>query len=284
MKGHQIENTKFEMETADNEFVIICTEMDKDYGEKFKEIEMKIRDGKGVKDKVERELKDISEKVRNLHQDTERKSRQVVEAVKQEANRNLEDARKELDARVKGVEQATRNIKSKNETKVRELQDLDRNMRNKEQNLKSEYGRQKMDLERLTRDNYQLESLCENMGKELGVKESDYARAEMDKRIYDQKLEELRKYMKKDIDKVKEEIKIQEKMMKDDLKSAQNTATELEILNDDCQKRYDDLRAQYDNLLDRVHQGLELTLNKEIDSFNRHQGGSGMAVRDSKNY
>jgi hypothetical protein len=82
MKGHQIENTKFEMETADNEFVIICTEMDKDYGEKFKEIEMKIRDGKGVKEKVERELKDISDKVRNLHQDTERKSRQVVEAVK----------------------------------------------------------------------------------------------------------------------------------------------------------------------------------------------------------
>lgn len=56
----------------------------------------------------------------------------MVEAVKQEAARNLEDARKELDARVKGVEQATRNIKSKNETKVRELQDLDRTLRNRE--------------------------------------------------------------------------------------------------------------------------------------------------------
>lgn len=67
MKSHQIENAKFEMETADNEFVIICTEMDKDYGEKFKDIEMRIRDAKGVKDKVERELKDISDKVRNLH-------------------------------------------------------------------------------------------------------------------------------------------------------------------------------------------------------------------------
>lgn len=58
------------------------------------------------------------------------------------------------------------------------------------------------------------------MGKELGVKESDYARSEMDKRIYDEKLGELRKYMKNDIEKVREEIKIQEKMMSEDLKTA----------------------------------------------------------------
>jgi hypothetical protein len=75
MKAHLVENAKFEIETADNEFVVICTEMDKDYGERFKDIEIKIRDAKAGREKGERDLKDISEKVRNLHVETERKAK-----------------------------------------------------------------------------------------------------------------------------------------------------------------------------------------------------------------
>lgn len=279
MKSHQVENAKFEMETADNEFIVICTEMDKDYGEKFKEIEMKIREAKTGKDKGERDLKDISEKVRNLHRETERRARQVVDTVKQEAARNLDDARKELDARVKGVEQATRTIKTKDEAKVRDIQDMDRTIKNREMALKSEFSRLKMDLERFTRDNYQLESLADNMGKELGVKESDYARADMDKKIYEEKLDELKGYMQKDFDKIREEILVQEKIMKDDLINIERQSVELDEMIRDSNQRYDDLRAQYDSLMDRLHSGLESTLNKEIDSYNR---GVGTTPRESR--
>jgi hypothetical protein len=273
LKDHEVENAKFEKDTADSEFTMICTEMDKDYGEKFKEIEEKIREANISKDKGERKLREIGDRVRNLHRDTERRARQVIDGVKVEASRNLEDSRKEMDARIKGIEQATRNMKLKNEDKIKQLQNLDREFKSKEMSLRSEHSRLKMDLDRYKKDNMSLKHQSDNLGKELGAKESDYARANMDEKIYKEKLIELEGLMDNDHQKLRKEIHKQEELMKEDLHHIENRSRMMEEEVAISKKKYAQLRAEYDSLMERLHRGLETTLNKEIDGFTKDRYG-----------
>ena len=131
LREHEQDNSKFELESVDNEFALICTEMEKEFGDKFKDIEHKIRILDSDKARSHQKLTELSDRIKNLHRDTERKAKHVIDGVREEARRDLDDKKKEADARVRGVEEAIRKQKEQNADKLRALQDSERNTRNK---------------------------------------------------------------------------------------------------------------------------------------------------------
>lgn len=188
-----------------------------------------------------------------------------------EGHRQLEDSKNELNSKLKGIEEATRNIKLQNEEKLKNLHSKDRQYRNRENDLKNEYNRQKMEYDRLKRENRNMDQLAKSEGQQLGEKESELSRARMDEKITNQKLNELKDLMEDDKMKLQTEIAHQESLMEKDKQELEYKTSDLEREIERSRERYKNLKADYDSLMDRLHQGLENTLQSEITGFNKNR-------------
>ena len=284
LREHEEDNAKFELESVENEFALICTEMEKEFGDKFKDIEHKIRVLDSEKARGQQKLTELSDRIKNLHRDTERKAKHVIDGVREEARRDLEDKKKEAEARVRGVEEAIRKQKEQNNDKLRELQDCERNTRNKQMNIQNEMQRIRMDLERYMKENGQLKQLADDLGKNLGIRQSELSRVQMEYKMLEDRKFDLEDIIDKDMYTMEEKIKRE----RDDI-DLEKEANKKQLADYDAELRirrdeYDELRGKYDALMGRLHNGLENTLNNEISQYHNSDYGSNKRSRNRSGY
>lgn len=271
LKDHESENSKFEGEGVDNEFSLICAEMEKEYGERFKDIETKTRQLDLDKERGGTKLNEIAENIKNLHRDTERRAKQVVDSVREESRRDLDDKNKVVDSRIRGVEEATRKQKEMNDDHIRKLQDADRQARNRHMNCSNDHSRLRMDLERFSKDNYQVKTMAEELGKQLGAKESELARLETEYRLLEDQRLDLDDTVEKDLAEMQDRIKQDHEEYQDERELLRNKLAGLEDDIRESRANYSELKSKYDGLMSRLHSGLENTISQEIDGY--HKGG-----------
>ena len=131
-------------------------------------------------------------------------------------------------------------------------------------NIQNEMQRIRMDLERHLKENSQLRQHADDLGKNLGVRQSELSRIQTEyKMLEDRKFDlediidsdtfTLEEKMKQERDNIDHEREANKKQLAD-------YDSELRIRRDE----YDELRGKYDALMGRLHNGLENTLNKEI--------------------
>lgn len=269
LREHEQENSKFEIENIDSEFELVCAEMDKEYGERFKDIEVRIRAIDNDKERGGSQLIELSEKIKNLHRETERKAKTLIDEIKEAERRNLEEKKKEAEAKMRGIEEAIRNQKEKNEHIIRNMQEADKTSRINQNYSQTELNRIRMDLERSSRENNQLKGVAESFSKQLGQRESEKTRIETEIEVTMDHQFELDKMIENDQIELKEKIDNEKKGGESEIISLRERLRDLDDQISYKRSEYQKLRTEYEGLVQRLHQGLGNTISNEISGYRK---------------
>lgn len=269
LRDHEKKNHEFLVEGLEEEFRMICDEMKNDYGSQESDIKRRVQASHQKREKLKRELEQLNTEIKNLFFRVEGDTKRAYQDIKDDARRELEQDKKQLDSKIRSVEQSINQIKNKNLELLRELENQDRLQKSKVLNEVSNLNRLKEEFMTYNQDISALRKQLDQGIRHSAHLQSEISRKEAEEQVLADKLRLMHDEQDAEVENLSRKQELDRRQFEDVLIDVQDNEKQKAIQEKEIREKLNKLRRDYEDRMDELHNGLNSALNHTLGDYSR---------------
>lgn len=198
---------------------------------------------------------------------TEGRARQLRENVREETDKQIGYERRQIEARISGVEESTRSQKSKNDELIRKIEDFERSTNNKINDTRNQAYHLKEQLNRERGEDRRHNGSLAELSRQLGEAEKEKARLQIEDKMLSTKREATEKDRRMEMDNVRALVLTEEKKLQEGIGAMRKREQEIDDKIARLRNDHQHLQTKHRELMNKIQHGLHNTLSDTIGRY-----------------
>ena len=269
IRNHEKENFALAQQSVEKEVGICTNDMENEFKEKHRQLEMRISEINSDKEVNEREIREFQTQIKTVGQKTEQDARYILEQEKDLADRARTAKSRELEGKMHAEFALRDELIRRNDEKIKVMEDLDHRFRNNVANAMADNQRLKAEWSLMAQSYQRIEQEMDGLGRDFGLREAALMREEKEREDYKRELHQVLVVLDEELKNVRDAHERDREFLEDQYEEWLDKIKDVEQRERETTDEYNSLRAKYNGLIDQLDSGLKGHINTAFDDFHR---------------